>query len=655
MKYICSAEVNSLATTDDSASSKRCIEYLGEWARGCRLLASFFFFWNSGVSLQASQAGLLRSLLVQILEQAPDLLPIVAPRRWEALCLFNEDARGWSDEELQRMLRLTAKNLDPRTKMCLFIDGLDEFHGDHSGLIQLLRDLVTVPAVKICVSSRPWNVFEDAFGHSPSLLLQDLTYLDMKHYVGSHFYNDSGFALLREREPSYADELVENVAEKASGVFLWVRLVVQSLLRGLGHGDRVSDLQRRLDFLPPELEKLYDSMLSSLDPFYLEHAAQLFKLLKESPSPPTLLQLALTDEENVCQFVLDRAVRTISPKEKRILFETMRRRLNSRCKGLLEVGTLPQSSGDAVNLVDQDKCKVQYLHRTVKDYVESPKVQTKLESVMKAPFDPFLSICAGNLAFLKTIEQETLHFREDDVFWIYVTQFMASAIQVSPRNHRQLIQLMDDLDKTSSILAKSVASHKHVDSSVRRSPRKQRLLEQGQWVAVHPLCDISHLFGGHFLSLAVCCGITAYIRERANKGCLVQVIKFRDLAGRKIATTIHSLLLDAFVDLGRTEFKRAGLDLSMVTCLLEKGANPNTELSLSNEQHSVWELVLAMIVEKTMFHAAKEWVEVARLMMKHGAGHYTQREQKVILDDIRSTTGEYSSSLDHRLLSPEFD
>jgi hypothetical protein len=87
------------------------------------------------------------------------------------------------------------------------------------------------------------------------------------------------------------------VVSKASGVFLWVRLVVVSLLAGMRHGDRFSDLQRRLDLLPDRLEDLYMKILQSLDPFYLEHAAQLFGLVQECIDPPPLLLLPFVDAE----------------------------------------------------------------------------------------------------------------------------------------------------------------------------------------------------------------------------------------------------------------------------------------------------------------------------------------------------------------------
>jgi hypothetical protein len=48
--------------------------------------------------------------------------------------------------------------------------------------------------------------------------------------------------------------LIDNILEKASGVFLWVKLVVEEIIIGLEDGDTDQELQERLDSLPPELE-----------------------------------------------------------------------------------------------------------------------------------------------------------------------------------------------------------------------------------------------------------------------------------------------------------------------------------------------------------------------------------------------------------------
>lgn len=40
-------------------------------------------------------------------------------------------------------------------KICLFIDGLDKYEGDHSDVVEILQGLAKSEDVKICLSSRP--------------------------------------------------------------------------------------------------------------------------------------------------------------------------------------------------------------------------------------------------------------------------------------------------------------------------------------------------------------------------------------------------------------------------------------------------------------------------------------------------------------------
>ena len=357
IKYICQTGDMVLSRdkqSDSGASSElRYLKHLKRWSGDSQIITATFFFWNSGIELQMSQEGLFLSLLYQILQQAPKLMSILSPKRWEALCLFDHDLGKWSLPELLQMLRTAAREISKTMKLCLFVDGLDEFEGEHSDLISLFRDLTQNENVKLCVASRPWTIFEDAFKHKPSMMLQDLTYLDIKHYVTSKFRDDSGFAQLQRREPDYADQLIENVVSKASGVFFWVHVVVTSLLAGMGFGDRISDLQKRLDLLPCELERLYDRILHSLDPFYLEHAAQLFKLVQAANEPPPLILLSFADEADLQPYIV-REVKSLSRDELSLRADTMGRRLNSRCKGFLEVGTKPRC--------DVTEGSVQYLH-----------------------------------------------------------------------------------------------------------------------------------------------------------------------------------------------------------------------------------------------------------------------------------------------------
>ena len=184
MKYICTDE--------------RTFDHLRAWASPSPLATAVFYFWNSGAEIQMSEHGLLRSLLFQILRQFPDLFPRLFPEKWELATFFRAPSSrslNWSLEELRKALRrLRTGGYDFR--LCLFVDGLDEFSGNHMELAKLLIDIGSSPHVKICVASRPWNVFEDAFELRPSLLLQSFTYGDIKHFTTLKFHQDRYFCEL---------------------------------------------------------------------------------------------------------------------------------------------------------------------------------------------------------------------------------------------------------------------------------------------------------------------------------------------------------------------------------------------------------------------------------------------------------------------------
>jgi hypothetical protein len=202
-------------------------------------------------------------------------------------------------EELIQVLRfLVEENADTPVNYVFFIDGLDEFLGESSGLIALVQRLVSYPNVKICTSSRPWIVFEDAFKQQPNLMLQHRTLSDIAHYANESLSTNLAFQELRQYNADYASRLIENITTKASGVFLWVVLVVRSLLEGLEQGDRPTELQRRLDHLPEELHNLFKKMLHGLTGDHFRDAAQLFQIFRASGTKPSVLLMSLADDED---------------------------------------------------------------------------------------------------------------------------------------------------------------------------------------------------------------------------------------------------------------------------------------------------------------------------------------------------------------------
>lgn len=64
-----------------------------------------------------------------------------------------------------------------------FIDGLDEFTGNHREGISFVKSLITSANIKILLSSRPIDTCVAAFLLAPRLKLQDLTKSDIAAYI----------------------------------------------------------------------------------------------------------------------------------------------------------------------------------------------------------------------------------------------------------------------------------------------------------------------------------------------------------------------------------------------------------------------------------------------------------------------------------------
>ena len=591
----------------------RTLEHLKTWAGGVALVTAAFFFWNSGTSMQMSQAGLLRSLLFQTLERLPTLTPYVVPGRWEAYKLFGQDQSAWGQVELRQAFRRLADFDLLETKFCFFIDGLDEFDNDHSNLIDLVKDLASASNIKVCVSSRPWVVFEDAFKCGPSLMLQDLTYPDIRAFIDSNFHENPGFLALEKREPQYAARLLEAIAQKAEGVFLWVNLVVRSLLSGVVNGDRVLDLQKRLEALPPDLEHLYEKMLSSLDPFYFEHASQFFQIIRVAKEPPSLLSLSFADEE--LEFVQDCKVHSLGDEERTLRADIMRRRLNSRCKGLLEVAREREAFISNLSLMaheDQPTTSVlhpadltvQYLHRTVKDYLESPPVSAQLLAATQSQFDPFLSLCKSCVVQLKVSSGCSLGLER---IWDIVHQCIAYARSMQENTtHSQALEaltaVLDELDRAATTITNGPSSRSISSIS---SDSRYRFSHTLHWSLSNPAnwpYRKTDFIGFSFLSLAVRYGLYSYVDAKAHKACLVQQ-----------GNGVWPLLNDCIVSYKEScGIDKTNASHAMFLLLFERGADPNWKTTTG----TVWQ---KLVREAADGRNSQLWMNVVILFLKNGA------------------------------------
>ncbi|KAI1373952.1 hypothetical protein F4677DRAFT_455720 [Hypoxylon crocopeplum] len=361
MKFLCKDE--------------RTFAELNEWAGDARkLVVAKYFFWNPGAPLQKSQEDLMRSLLFDILSQCPEHIPRVQTRLTRRRTDVKDGEEIWTWEMLWGAFNeIVSENTT--AKMCLFIDGLDEFEGDSETLIDTMRALASCPAVKVCVSSRPWAEFVHEFRiHDTRLLrVEDLTAQDIREYVHGTLFGSSRFRRLITNDGTVS-QLLEEIVSKSDGVFLWVRLVVQSLLQGLKYADSKYFLWKRLRSFPPDLNDVFLHMLKSIPDIYRAKAVSTFKAAMVA-SPP----LPAMDDN----FALEHGWKAMPHDEILSNMEDMALRLDGWTKGLLEV-------------------KVEFLHRTVRDFIEESDYVRQLFGRLRYPqLNVSGMICHSSLAFLK--------------------------------------------------------------------------------------------------------------------------------------------------------------------------------------------------------------------------------------------------------------
>ncbi|KAI9690753.1 MAG: hypothetical protein M1820_009850 [Bogoriella megaspora] len=408
----------------------RYLDIARRWMPDKKMIFCSFYFWNAGAGLQISQEGLMRTLLHQCLSQEGSLIPQVAPQRWDTQRLFGQDNKAWEWAEMVACLHTFFNATEDTHSIFIFIDGLDEFTGDHNTLVDLVQTLSKWSHIKTCVSSRPWIVFEDAYKQKPSLRMERLTRPDIYTVVSDKFRANQGFLDLQQAEPDFAAELISNIAERASGIFLWVVLVTQELLTGLTRGDRLRDLEQRLLSLPTDLEKLFRKMLNFEDTQQFQKASRFIQLVQiprawKDFNDLTLLDFAFADEHE--HRISMYPVGSLDINRRVGIANRMRRRLDDACKGLIEVqsvGSLPQNPVDYMhgNVKDHllPQASIDYLHRTVKDYLLRDDVWLSILEATPENFNPSASWSQAFIMQLKVplTTPEYLAAMHRCCFWI---------------------------------------------------------------------------------------------------------------------------------------------------------------------------------------------------------------------------------------------
>jgi hypothetical protein len=145
------------------------------------------------------------------------------------------------------------------------------------------------------------------------------------------------------------EKLIGLLVSKAAGVFLWVRLALHDILRGLAKHDTFNELLLRVSRLPADIERLYEDMLQRLGDdreLYRQEAALYFQIFLVTdqfplsliviPAPSVLVYCAVSERKSILDL-------TPLPNSDVHLHELLRQckrtdsRIRACCAGMLEV------------------------------------------------------------------------------------------------------------------------------------------------------------------------------------------------------------------------------------------------------------------------------------------------------------------------------
>lgn len=309
----------------------------------------------------------------------------------------------------------------------MFIDGLDEFDGDHLQLALNVSKWSGYPHFRVCVSSRPWNVFSTAFKHNVTTFrLEDLTQGDISHYVAQNLQVARRLVSGLDptpKEDTTIDELASTVVTKAAGVFLWVFLVAKSLTEGIIEGDSITRLHKRVEKLPSDLYEYFKLILQRIDGEYVRESAQTLLLAANIAEKDRLDTNFLTywhiwQSDGDLDSCFGGDVTHCNITELLLMRTGTQRFLSACCKDLLQLSRAnllpPTSQSPEVFQAWLIGQRVEFLHRTVYEFIRSDQILALLNpytpTILNRPQLPEILGLIRLRTVLRDNEQQRLCF-----------------------------------------------------------------------------------------------------------------------------------------------------------------------------------------------------------------------------------------------------
>ncbi|SCO50661.1 uncharacterized protein FFNC_13237 [Fusarium fujikuroi] len=253
-----------------------------------RVCASFFI--NAGGQLlHRSPAGIYRSLLYQILPETSICNPS-ASRGLDQQALIQtiqesvlQSGKIRNEQQLQTLLTQTLRLMSSTgTPIFVFLDALDELgEVTQSHQVDFWSELVQSPdlqTLRVCLSCR----------HFPNISVTGCLELKADEYNRQDIFNYTQRRLkarIASDEAIWIKEIASRIYSLSEGVFLWVVLVIEDVLKRYNLGIGLQMLLYKVESMPSELDGLYSEICGSLTRKEVPVARKMFQWVLAASRP----------------------------------------------------------------------------------------------------------------------------------------------------------------------------------------------------------------------------------------------------------------------------------------------------------------------------------------------------------------------------------
>ena len=375
--------------TGSGNTSPGTLRYLEVWATPRNPYIASFYFWLADKSgIQNSFRGFICHLLYQLLSRTDGEFAsslVSAERIREKHSLDN-----WDPVELESILKTVAARVSADTPLCFFIDALDECMGkDLDRVLKIINDLIlaSTSQIKFCVSSRPETKIQNRLRGvaSHSLDLHTLTQEDIRVYVTAELETCWGGGII----PTKVDKksLINELVQSAEGVFLWAFVVTNTISESIEFGDSISQLKKQLMELPRDMTQLYKTMLKRSNATTGSRKAEAASCLRfVLDHSQRYVSHEFSFPELSCREVplggflplYEKFHGKVEPEVSFLdILKVIRHRIITLCAGLVTIEG------------DESSSKVDFFHRTARDFLREPDGQDILRQSSLTQLESF--------------------------------------------------------------------------------------------------------------------------------------------------------------------------------------------------------------------------------------------------------------------------